>query len=156
MYISQITFGTTIVYITVLSLIKASMLAFFLRVFVTTFVHNAAKSMLVFVAFWMVCYLCANIFICHPISAQWTGMGTCGYYVPMIQSLMVTNIVSDLVIMSIPMYSIWSLQTRKAEKIGIMSCFALGLAYGHRLPRSRKESMLTILCAELLSPLHSD
>lgn len=107
------------------------MLSFFLRVFVTTFLHNAAKLMLVFVALWMVSYLCACIFICHPISAQWTGQGTCGAYVPMIQSLIATNIASDLIIMSLPMYSIWILQTRKTEKIGIMSCFALGLAYDH-------------------------
>ncbi|EMR69528.1 putative integral membrane protein [Eutypa lata UCREL1] len=127
-YIGQITFGTTLVYVVALSLIKASMLTFFLRVFVTTSLHNAAKALLGFVVLWMVCYLCANIFLCHPISAQWTGIGTCGAYVPMIQSLIATNIVSDLVIMSLPMYSIWSLQTRKTEKLGIMSCFALGLA----------------------------
>lgn len=55
-------------------------------------------------------------------------MGKCGAYIPMIQSLIATNAIGDLIIMALPMQSIWSLHTRRAEKIGITSCFALGLA----------------------------
>ncbi len=139
----QIVFGQQIVYVVALSVVKASMLAFFLRVFVTTRLHIAATFMLVFVVVWMVCYVCACVFLCHPVSAQWTGQGTCGAYVPMIQSLIATNIASDLVIMSLPMPSIWSLQARTTEKIGITACFALGLAYAitaHLPPRQLMES----------------
>lgn len=76
----------------------------------------------------MVSYLAACIFLCTPISGQWTGIGKCGAYIPMIQSLIATNALGDLVIMALPMKTIWSLQTRTTDKIGIMSCFALGIA----------------------------
>lgn len=105
------------------------MLCFFLRVFPTTFMQLSSKLALGFVAMWVIAFLCACIFLCNPISAQWDGDGHCGAYMPMILSLIATNAVGDLIIMALPMHSIWSLQTRKADKIGITSCFALGLAY---------------------------
>lgn len=78
---------------------------------------------------WVIAYLASCIFNCKPVSAQWNGGGTCAEYIPMIQSLIATNAIGDLIIMALPMHSIWSLQTRRADKIGITSCFALGLAY---------------------------
>ncbi|KAH7157294.1 hypothetical protein B0J13DRAFT_541496 [Dactylonectria estremocensis] len=127
-FILQLTFGMQIVYVTLLALVKASMLCFFIRVFPTRFMQLASKVCLAAVAAWTMSYLCACIFICNPVSAQWTGLGVCGRYINMIQSLIATNALGDVVIMALPMQSIWSLQTRKSEKIGITSCFLLGLA----------------------------
>ncbi|KAI0025399.1 hypothetical protein F4780DRAFT_326935 [Xylariomycetidae sp. FL0641] len=127
-YILKLTFGMQIIYVLLLASVKASMLCFFLRVFVTTWMQRAAKITLGFVVFWMVSYLCACIFLCDPISGQWTGVGKCGAYIPMIQSLIATNAAGDLVIMALPMRVIWTLQTRKTDKIGITISFALGLA----------------------------
>ncbi|KPM41040.1 hypothetical protein AK830_g5523 [Neonectria ditissima] len=133
-FILQLTFCMQVVYVTLLASVKGSMLCFFIRVFPTRFMQNASKISLGFVGLWLVSYLCACIFLCNPVSAQWTGLGKCGMYMPMIQSLISTNALGDLIIMALPMHSIWSLQTRKSEKIGITSCFALGLAYSHPLP----------------------
>ncbi|KAI0895308.1 hypothetical protein F4806DRAFT_96018 [Annulohypoxylon nitens] len=127
-FILQLTFCMQIIYVTLLASVKASMLCFFLRVFVTPFMQRAAWVCLAFVGAWMVSYLAACIFLCTPISGQWTGIGKCGAYIPMIQSLIATNALGDLVIMALPMKTIWSLQTRTTDKIGIMSCFALGIA----------------------------
>ncbi|KAI1456072.1 hypothetical protein F4805DRAFT_433729 [Annulohypoxylon moriforme] len=127
-FILELTFCMQIIYVTLLASVKASMLCFFLRVFVTPFMQRAAWVCLAFVGAWAVSYLCACIFLCTPVSAQWTGLGTCGAYIPMIQSLIATNAVGDIVIMALPMKTIWSLQTRTTDKIGIMSCFALGIA----------------------------
>ncbi|CAM1502600.1 Fc.00g073760.m01.CDS01 [Cosmosporella sp. VM-42] len=127
-FILELTFSMQIVYVTLLSSVKASMLCFFIRVFPTPFMQNASKIGLGFLALWMISYLGACILLCQPVSAQWTGLGTCGNYIPMIQSLIATNAAGDLIIMALPMHSIWSLQTRRSEKIGITVCFALGLA----------------------------
>ncbi|KAK7414537.1 hypothetical protein QQX98_006564 [Neonectria punicea] len=127
-FILQLTFCMQVVYVTLLASVKGSMLCFFIRVFPTRFMQSASKIALGFVGLWLVSYLCACIFLCKPVSAQWTGLGKCGVYMPMIQSLIATNALGDLIIMALPMHSIWSLQTRKSEKIGITSCFALGLA----------------------------
>lgn len=134
----QLTFGMQIVYVTLLSCVKGSMLFFFIRVFPTRFMQLSSKISLAFVAAWTISYLCACIFICNPVEAQWTGLGVCGEYIHMIQSLIATNAFGDLVIMALPMHSIWTLQTRKSEKIGITSCFLLGLAYDHLLPLAQR------------------
>jgi hypothetical protein len=127
-YILELTFGMQIVYTILLASVKASMLFFFIRVFVTPWMQLASKITLGFVLMWMISYLGACIFLCNPISAQWTAQGDCGEYMPMIQSLIATNAVGDIIIMLLPMRSIWTLHTHKTEKIGITSCFALGLA----------------------------
>ncbi|KAF4968985.1 hypothetical protein FSARC_3639 [Fusarium sarcochroum] len=127
-FILKLTFAMQAIYVTLLAAVKASMLAFFIRVFPTNFMQKGSKAALVFVACWLISYLAACIFLCNPVEAQWTGQGTCGQYIPMIQSLIATNAIGDLVIMAMPMHSVWGLKTRRAEKIGITSCFALGLA----------------------------
>lgn len=127
-FILQLTFGMTLVYIVLLAAVKASMLCFFLRVFVTTTVQRLAKVTLAFVAMWMLSYVGASIFLCNPVSAQWTGQGTCGAYIPLIQSLIATNAIGDLIIMILPMYSIWNLNMRKTDKVGITASFGLGIA----------------------------
>lgn len=117
-----------LVYIVLLAAVKASMLCFFLRVFVTPIVQRIAKVTLVFVAMWMISYLGACIFLCNPVSAQWTGEGSCGEYIPLIQSLIATNAIGDMIIMVLPMYSIWNLNMRKTDKVGITASFGLGIA----------------------------
>jgi hypothetical protein len=125
----QITFVQQTIYVTLLASVKASMLFFFLRIFPTAFMKRASKISLGVVLAWWISYLCACIFLCNPVSAQWTYEGKCGAYLPMIQSLIATNAISDLVIMALPIRSIWKLRTRRADKIGITSCFTLCLAY---------------------------
>ncbi|KAF4458066.1 integral membrane [Fusarium albosuccineum] len=127
-FILKLTFAMQIVYVTLLAAVKTSMLCFFIRVFPTPFMQKASKAALVFIGMWWLAYLGSCIFLCNPVSAQWTGLGKCGAYIPMIQSLIATNAIGDLIIMAMPMHSIWNLHTRRAEKIGITSCFALGLA----------------------------
>ncbi|KAF5022204.1 hypothetical protein F66182_5791 [Fusarium sp. NRRL 66182] len=127
-FILKLTFSMQILYVTLLATVKASMLAFFIRVFPTDFMQKASKAALVFVGMWAIAYLGSCIFLCSPVEAQWTAQGTCGAYIPMIQSLIATNAIGDLIIMAMPMHSVWNLKTRRAEKIGITSCFALGLA----------------------------
>ncbi|KAF5567050.1 integral membrane protein [Fusarium napiforme] len=127
-FILKLTFCMQAIYVTLLASVKASMLAFFIRVFPTSFMQKSSKVALVFVGMWLIAYLCSCVFLCNPVSAQWTGLGKCGAYIPMIQSLIATNAVGDLIIMALPMHSVWNLKTRRAEKIGITSCFALGLA----------------------------
>lgn len=124
----QVTFGMQLIYVILLFLVKASMLFFFLRVFVTPTVQRASKITLGFLVLWMLSFVFACIFLCTPVEAQWTGVGKCGDYIPMIQALIATNAIGDLVIMILPMHSIWSLQMRRTDKLGITASFALGLA----------------------------
>jgi hypothetical protein len=116
------------VYIALLALCKASMLFFFLRIFPTKFMVYTSKIALVVVLLWAVAFIFTSIFLCTPISAQWTGMGKCGEYIPFIQSIIATNAAGDLIIMAMPMQSLWQLQKRTQEKLAIMLCFSLASA----------------------------
>lgn len=127
-WILQVSFGMQPVYITLLALCKAGMLCFFLRVFPTRFMQWSSKVALVFVIAWSIACVFASIFLCNPVSAQWTGQGKCGAYIPLIQPLIATNAVGDIIIMPLPMHSLWNLQKRTVEKLAIMSCFGLGTA----------------------------
>ncbi|KAH7243145.1 hypothetical protein MRS44_002354 [Fusarium solani] len=109
-WILQVSFGMQPVYITLLALCKASMLCFFLRIFPTRFMQWSSEFALGFVI------------------AAVDGQGKCGAYIPFIQSLIATNAVGDIIIMALPMHSLWNLQKRTVEKLAIMSCFGLGTA----------------------------
>ncbi|KAK2798913.1 hypothetical protein FQN51_007275 [Onygenales sp. PD_10] len=131
--------------------VKASMLCFYLRVFVTPFMQMASKIMLGFLMAWMLSFVFACTFLCTPVSGQWTGVGKCGQYIPLIQALIATNAIGDLVIMLLPMPSIWSLQMRKTDKLGVTSCFALALAYDPHFSIPEKAQLIIpnscIVCA---------
>lgn len=86
-YILVVTFSMQIFYVLLLALVKASMLCFYLRVFVTPYMQKMAKIGLGVVAAWAVAYVAACVFLCDPISGQWTGVGKCGTYMSLIQSL---------------------------------------------------------------------
>ncbi|RYP60853.1 hypothetical protein DL769_007953 [Monosporascus sp. CRB-8-3] len=129
-YIVKVIFGMQYAYVVALAATKASVLCFYLRVFATASVARASKWLLGFCVIWALAFIFAPIFLCRPVSAQWTRLGKCGDHIPLILSSIISNVVSDLVIMWLPMPSIWSLQARKTDKIGIMACFALGLACG--------------------------
>ncbi|CAH0054081.1 unnamed protein product [Clonostachys solani] len=126
--LATVSFGMQPVYMTLLALCKASMLCFYLRVFPTQFMKYASIICLVLVGLWNIACVFASIFLCKPISAQWTGLGVCGAYIPFIQSVIATNAAGDLVVMALPMRSLWKLQKRKTEKLAIMACFSLATA----------------------------
>ncbi|KAK2791660.1 hypothetical protein FQN52_004576 [Onygenales sp. PD_12] len=150
-FILQLTFGMQLIYTVLLAAVKASMLCFYLRVFVTPFMQMASKIMLGFLMAWMLSFVFACTFLCTPVSGQWTGVGKCGQYIPLIQALIATNAIGDLVIMLLPMPSIWSLQMRKTDKLGVTSCFALALAYDPHFSIPEKAQLIIpnscIVCA---------
>ncbi|KAH7322603.1 hypothetical protein B0I35DRAFT_509912 [Stachybotrys elegans] len=127
-WILQLTFGMQPVYITLLALCKASMLFFYLRIFPTSFIKMASRILLGGVTAWTIAFVFASIFLCTPVSGSWTGVGRCGAYIPFIQSIIATNAVGDVIIMAIPMKSLWRLQKRTQEKLAIISCFSLASA----------------------------
>lgn len=117
-----------IIYVLCLATTKASMLFFYRRIFSTPAMTKAVDIALGVLAAWTVCFECTCIFSCTPVNGFWTFQGKCNEFIPMIQSLITTNAIGDLIIMAMPMPLLWSLQMKLTDKIGVMSCFALGLA----------------------------
>jgi hypothetical protein len=105
--VPQLTFAFQLVYILALSLVKSSILCFYRRVFVSTRLRLVTNIMFGVVAVWGLSHSMAVIFVCTPVSFQWdlTIKGKCGDQIKLFQSLITTNILTDAMIMLIPVYS---------------------------------------------------
>jgi len=103
----QLTFAFQLVYILALSLVKSSILCFYRRVFVSARLRLATNVMFGVVAVWGLAHSMAVIFVCTPVSFQWDLSidGKCGDQIKLFQSLITTNILTDAMIMIIPVYS---------------------------------------------------
>ena len=71
-----------------------------------------------------------NIFICHPREKYWNPLmttGSCYSLNASIQAMSVFNVVSDFVILLLPVWPIWILQVPRANKVGMLALFATGM-----------------------------
>lgn len=127
----KIIFAQQIVYLLALGTIKISVLYFYLRIFGT---HGRTRILvfatMALVAMWLIAYVFTAIFLCTPIRKQWMPLidGKCGDQLAMDESMVITNIITDIIIMLLPMYTIWNLKLRIVERLGLMLAFSLGLA----------------------------
>ncbi|KAI1390773.1 uncharacterized protein F4822DRAFT_426618 [Hypoxylon trugodes] len=127
--IFKILFSFGIIYLLALASVKMSVLFFYLRTFSTVSMKRVIWATMGVVFIWCLAHSLAFIFVCHPMQAWWdTTAGTCGDLILIYASIVVTNIVTDLIIMGLPMYTIWHLQMRKTEKVALTIAFGLGFA----------------------------
>lgn len=106
-----------------------SQLALYLRVF-SVQLRNWIFVVGAIVLVWAISFNFIFIFLCNPISQQWTTnrIGKCLDQILALKCLIMTNLVTDLMIFVLPIRAVWALQMRKTEKLAVMACFGLGLA----------------------------
>ena len=112
----QLTTAFQLLYLVALTLIKCSILCFYLRIFTDHFMVKPCRVTFGIVMLWGVAHFFAVIFICRPVQAQWdlSVTGTCGNQIKLFQSIISTNIVTDLIIIILPLYS-------KQSSLGLLS-----------------------------------
>jgi hypothetical protein len=112
-----------------LAALKLSQLALYRRVFALQ-LRNWIYGVGVIVVLWAVIFNFVFIFLCDPIAQQWTlsRIGHCMDQILLLKCLIMTNLVTDLFIVVLPIHSVWQLQMRKTEKFAVLACFGLGLA----------------------------
>ncbi|OSS51115.1 hypothetical protein B5807_04610 [Epicoccum nigrum] len=125
--IMQITFAFTLVYIWCLTALKMSQLALYMRVF-TLQLRGWVYGVGAIVIVWALVFNFLFIFLCDPISQQWTveRVGHCMDQILLLKALILTNMITDIFIVVLPIKSVWKLQMRKTEKLAVLSCFGLG------------------------------
>ncbi|KAK4196581.1 hypothetical protein QBC40DRAFT_287048 [Triangularia verruculosa] len=128
-FMMKITFIFTIVYVWALFCLKMSQLWFYLRAFSLQLKIWIYIVMAICVA-WAIIFTFVLTFLCDPIEQQWTlqRIGRCMDQVLVLKCVIMTNILTDLMIIALPMWTVWKLQMRTAEKIVVAGCFAIGLA----------------------------
>ncbi|KAL0931545.1 uncharacterized protein CTRU02_214280 [Colletotrichum truncatum] len=128
-YILKVTFAFTLVYLWALATLKLSQLWFYYRAFalqLSKWIYVVAGIVVI----WALVFTFIFIFLCNPISQQWTVMriGHCMDQILVLKCIIMTNVVTDLFIVILPIWTVWQLQMRKTEKVAVIACFALGLA----------------------------
>ncbi len=125
----QITFAFTLIYIWCLAALKMSQLALYMRVFAHQ-LRMWVYSVGAIVVLWAIIFNFLFIFLCDPIAQQWTveRVGHCMDQILLLKCLIMTNLVTDLFIVILPIRSVWQLQMRKTEKFAVLACFGLGSA----------------------------
>ncbi|KAK4176959.1 hypothetical protein QBC36DRAFT_141369 [Triangularia setosa] len=128
-FMMKITFVFTIVYVWALFALKMSQLWFYLRAFslhLKIWIYVVSAICIA----WAIIFTFVLTFLCDPIEQQWTlqRIGRCMDQILVLKCVIMTNILTDLMIIVLPMWTVWQLQMRTTEKVAVAGCFAIGLA----------------------------
>ncbi|KAH7322422.1 hypothetical protein B0I35DRAFT_182640 [Stachybotrys elegans] len=111
--------------------IKLSILVFYLRVFRYHISRIFILATIALCVAWFIAYFLWNLLVCSPVQAQWKpnllmlGQGRCSNMKALYSSGIITNMVTDLFILAIPLKTIWGMQMRLSEKLGLLASFSL-------------------------------
>jgi len=121
-------FAYEIVYFVTLAFTKLSILAFYTRIFRTPKFLIVAKIMVGVVIAWLFATIMVAIFSCNPVDAFWTRApgSKCIVSEHFYIGNAVPNIITDLIILALPVKMIWQLHTSKADRIALTFIFLLG------------------------------
>lgn len=126
--IGKAIFADEIVYVVGLAVTKIAILIMYCRVFPLRTFRIASWIIGSITAVWSVMFIFLCIFQCAPIERAWnlTVPGKCLYLRGIFIGNAVPNIVTDVVILSMPIYHVQKLQIRKAQRIALTAIFLLG------------------------------
>jgi hypothetical protein len=127
--ILKLTVSYALIYTACISTVKLSVLFFYLRVFPNKHMRIATKIVIGFVTVWAVANILMFFLICRPFEANYNPAigGTCGNQVSAFIAVGAYNIVSDFVVLTLPLRTIWTLNTKKQMKLSLTAIFLAGL-----------------------------
>lgn len=126
--IAELLVVAEILYVFNLVWTKLSFLLMYYRIFHLTYYKHWAYGIGAFIIAWVICITFLFIFICVPVQKLWYPQipGHCINQVATWVANAVSTIVTDLIILILPLPSVWNLRLRRAEKITITFVFCLG------------------------------
>jgi hypothetical protein len=118
-------------YFTQLTLLKLTLLFFYIRVFPSKPVQRLLWGTIIFCVLWGLTFVILAIFQCHPISYFWThwdGLheGHCLDINAITASNAGISIALDLWILGIPLWQLWGLKMHWKKKVGVALMFCVG------------------------------
>lgn len=113
------------------ALTKLSVLLFYKRVFRGNTFNVAVWTMITIIGVWSVAFFFANLLQCYPISLNWEASGaqadSCIQTNTMYLAQAWTDVLTDIMILSLPIPCIWALQMPARHKVGVTAIFLLGI-----------------------------
>ncbi|KAK1574400.1 CFEM domain-containing protein [Colletotrichum navitas] len=121
-----------LLYFTCLTLIKASLILMYLRIFPDRSVRKILWATLALNIVLWVAYLPPAIFVCRPISYFWDGWmkeseGQCIDYNVSTISYSTFQLILDVILLVTPATQIWNLNMSLKKKIGVYLIFGTGI-----------------------------
>ncbi|CAJ2503301.1 Uu.00g106950.m01.CDS01 [Anthostomella pinea] len=113
-----------------LSLSKISILLLCSRVFVVNGYILVARITSVFICLWALATILSCFFICQPLAYNWDSFIPGGHCGDSVTSWLITgilNIITDLIVLILPMPYLWALELEMFKKLILMATFGVGL-----------------------------
>ncbi|KAK1953689.1 hypothetical protein LY78DRAFT_594075 [Colletotrichum sublineola] len=112
-------------------LIKLSLLAFYWRVFPTSFMKKGIYALSAACLGWLIAIFITNCLQCRPLSYTWEqavtpGTGTCIDLVLYFVGNSIANTLIDILTLVLPIRETMKLQVSSSRRLGICCVFALG------------------------------
>ena len=98
------------------------------RVLAVQKMRNVYIASIIVVGGWALSQVLVGIFTCNPVSGFWdsTVEATCIPNIPQWYINAGGNIITDVVVFTLPLPAIWSLQLARPSKIMLLAIFSLG------------------------------
>ena len=118
-----------ILYNVMIGCVKFSVLLFYHRLFPSKRFQRVSYTVAALLAAWFIACTIVSVTECVPIHAFWDVKteGSCIHLKHYILANAIPNIVTDLILMALPLPTVWSLQLVTARKILLSGVFLLGL-----------------------------
>ena len=128
---SQLSYASQILVVLADGTIKFSLLLMYKRLFDGKTFKIVTIVSLCFVAVWTTTFFFGSVFVCCRNPAwQWTSVQTitahCGSIKYVYLSYATTDVITDILVMLIPLPLIWQLHMRSNAKLALLGVFALG------------------------------
>lgn len=126
----QIVFATQLTTTLTFGFTKLSVLLFYKRIFKGTFVKPSVWTMIGVVVVWTLGFFFANLFQCWPLWIDWTKFGftyqNCINTNAMYLAQAWSDVLTDLIILTLPLPCIWVMQLPARHKAAVSGMFLLG------------------------------
>ncbi|KAK3503922.1 hypothetical protein B0T13DRAFT_144478 [Neurospora crassa] len=120
-----------LIFATCISTVKLSVMFFYLRVFVNDSLRTATKIAMTFVLLWSTGNILQVFLICRPFRAAYDPMSApdavCGSQKASFIAIGAFNVVTDVVILTLPLPTVWGLKMSWTARAGLTGVFLIGL-----------------------------
>ncbi|KAJ5591820.1 uncharacterized protein N7459_002189 [Penicillium hispanicum] len=137
--VALIAYSNTFVYMSCICFIKLSILALYKRLFSTRNMNIAVNAVGLFVIIWTVAIIVTGALQCIPINKYWDSsiQGSCMDTAKFYYGQQIPNILTDLVILLMPLKVVWGLPIGKSQKLLLSGVFLVGGLYASSSPCCR-------------------
>ncbi|OAA40817.1 hypothetical protein BBO_05874 [Beauveria brongniartii RCEF 3172] len=126
---SQSTFAAEVLYALALGCTKMSITWMMKRIFFESS-HTWIPYCLMAVNFcWMIQTILTGVLLCRPVRSDWDpdGRGYCGNQKVAFSAVNIVDIITDILIISLPVKMLWGLHMRRTYKVAVACMFGAGL-----------------------------